>query len=38
MWKSRVSDAVQETARRVTGLKQEQVFNGLRTAALGHQR
>jgi len=35
MCKSRVYDAVQETARRVPGLKREQVFNGLRTAALG---
>ena len=35
MCKSRVYDAVQEAARRVPGLKREQVFNGLRTAALG---
>ena len=33
--KSRVSDAVQETATRVPGLKREQVFAGLKTAALG---
>jgi transposase-like protein len=35
MCKSRVYDAVQEAARRVPGLKREQVFEGLRTAALG---
>jgi transposase-like protein len=35
MCKSRVYDAVQEAARRVPGLKREQVFNGLRTPALG---
>ena len=35
MCKSRVYDAVQEAAKRVPGLKREQVFNGLRTAALG---
>jgi transposase-like protein len=35
MCKSRVSAAVQEAAKRVPGLKREQVLNGLRTAALG---
>jgi Transposase IS66 family len=35
MCKSRVYDAVQEAASRVPGLKREQVFNGLRTPALG---
>jgi hypothetical protein len=35
MCKSRVYDAVQEAASRVPGLKREQVFQGLRTAALG---
>src|SRR6266581_4853006 len=35
MCKSRVYDAVQEAARRVPGLKREQVFNGLRTSAVG---
>ncbi len=35
MCKSRVYDAVQEAARRVPGLKREQVFEGLRTPALG---
>jgi transposase-like protein len=35
MCKSRVYDAVQEAAGRVPGLKREQVFNGLRTPALG---
>lgn len=35
MCKSRVYDAVQEAACRVPGLKREQVFNGLRTSALG---
>ncbi len=33
--KSRVYDAVQETAQRVPGLKREQVFAGVRTPALG---
>jgi hypothetical protein len=35
MCKSRVYDAVQEAASRVPGLKREQVFEGLRTPALG---
>lgn len=35
MCKSRVYDAVQETARRVPGLKRDQVFQGLHTPALG---
>jgi hypothetical protein len=35
MCKSRVYDAVQEAARRVPGLKREQVFAEVRTAALG---
>src|SRR5579859_4383153 len=33
--KSRIYDAVQETASRVPGLKREQVFAGLKTPALG---
>jgi len=33
--KSRVYDAVQEVARRVPGLKREQVFGGVKTPALG---
>ena len=33
--KSRVYDAVQEAAKHVPGLKQEQVFAGVKTAALG---
>ncbi|HEV2581202.1 MAG TPA: hypothetical protein VGT44_10160 [Ktedonobacteraceae bacterium] len=33
--KSRVYDAVQETASRVPGLKREQVFAGVKTPALG---
>src|SRR5258708_2966018 len=33
--KSRVYDAVQEAAKRVPGLKREQVFAGVRTPALG---
>ncbi len=33
--KSRIYDAVQETARLVPGLKREQVFAGVRTPALG---
>ena len=33
--KSRVYDAVQEVARRVPGLKREQVFAGVKTPALG---
>src|SRR5207248_10788139 len=33
--KSRVSDAVQEAAKRVPGLKREQVFAEVRTPALG---
>ena len=33
--KSQVYDAVQEAASRVPGLKREQVFNGLRTVAMG---
>jgi transposase-like protein len=35
MCKSRVYDAMQEAARRVPGLKREQVLNGVRTPALG---
>ena len=35
MCKSRVYDAVQAAAARVPGLKQEQVFQGIRTPALG---
>ncbi len=35
MCRSRVYDAVQEAASRVPGLKREQVFQGLRTPALG---
>lgn len=35
MCKSRVYDAVQAAAERVPGLKQEQVFQGMRTPALG---
>jgi hypothetical protein len=38
MCKSRVSDGVQEAARRVPGLKQDQVFQGLRTCALAADR
>lgn len=33
--KSRVYDAVQETAKRVPGLKRDQVFEGIKTPALG---
>src|SRR5438876_10354516 len=33
--KSRIYDAVQETAKRVPGLKREQVVAGVRTPALG---
>jgi len=33
--KSRVYDAVQEAAERVPGLRREQVFQGVRTPALG---
>ena len=33
--KSRVSDAVQETAKLVPGLKRDQVFAGIKTPALG---
>jgi hypothetical protein len=33
--KSRVYDAVQETAKRVPGLKRDQVFAGVKTPALG---
>ncbi len=33
--KSRIYDAVQETAKRVLGLKRDQVFAGVRTPALG---
>ncbi len=33
--KSRVYDAVQEAAKRVPGLKREQVFAGVKTSALG---
>ena len=33
--KSRIYDAVQETARRVPGLKRDQVFAGMKTPALG---
>jgi len=35
MCKSRVYDAVQAVAERVPGLKREQVFEGLKTPALG---
>jgi transposase-like protein len=35
MCKSRVYDAVQSVAKRVPGLKREQIFEGLRTPALG---
>ena len=35
--KSRIYDALQETARLVPGLKRDQVFAGLRTAALTHE-
>ena len=35
MCKSRVYDAVQKAAERVPGLRQEQVFQGIRTPALG---
>ena len=33
--KSRIYDAVQEVAKRVPGLKREQVFAGIKTPALG---
>ena len=33
--KSRIYDAVQETAKRVPGLKRDQVFAGIKTPALG---
>jgi hypothetical protein len=33
--KSRIYDAVQETAKLVPGLKRDQVFAGIRTPALG---
>jgi transposase-like protein len=33
--KSRIYDAVQETAKRVPGLKRDQVFAGVKTPALG---
>ncbi len=33
--KSRIYDAVQETARLVPGLKRDQVFAGIKTPALG---
>ncbi len=33
--KSRIYDAVQEAAKRVPGLKREQVFAGVKTPALG---
>src|SRR6266581_6016453 len=33
--KSRIYDAVQETAKRVSGLKRDQVFAGVKTPALG---
>jgi hypothetical protein len=33
--KSRVSDALQEAAKRVPGLKRDQVFAGVKTPALG---